>query len=127
MARGEVWAPIEGFPGYTVSDQGRIRDDRGDEVETYIYNRAGERWVFIQKGEWSYRGPVWKLVFADIFRGDHSDIEVQFVDGDLGRPVATNLRLLYPDPDTGEMGILKIKRNRSGYFMIDKRSFIDLG
>lgn len=39
----EIWAPIEGFPQYSVSDQGRVRNDRTDR-RLVKFRTGGDHW-----------------------------------------------------------------------------------
>lgn len=122
----EVWTNIKGFPGYEISSLGQVKDDNHNIIEPYVYGKDGIPWVSFEKGEWSYSGPVWRLVFEGIFVGDHSDIEVSHI-GDPTDNRATNLRLKALNPITGEVGVLKLSRTRQGLWKIDKRRFVDFG
>lgn len=37
----EVWVPIEGFPRYSVSSYGRVRNDETERILTVLKNRGG--------------------------------------------------------------------------------------
>lgn len=58
----EDWAPIEEFPGYSVSSQGRVRNDNFERVLTRLVNQHGIVHVGLVKGRLQYKRGVALLV-----------------------------------------------------------------
>lgn len=95
----EKWTYVEGFPGYLVSDQGRVAGPRGDNIAQRI-DRKGYRSVSLWRGGKSHRRAVQRLV-AEAFIGPRPDgCVVRHRDGDNTHNEATNLR--YGTPTENE-------------------------
>lgn len=62
----ERWLPIDEFPGYSVSDQGRVRNDDTQRIMALVTNRGGVLMVGLFRAGVQYKRAVGKLV-ADRF------------------------------------------------------------
>lgn len=60
------WRPIVSFPGYSVSDTGRVRNDDTDRIMTLMRNQTGIVHVGLTKDRHQYKRAVCRLV-ADAF------------------------------------------------------------
>src|SRR5262245_2607454 len=58
----EMWAPIEDFPDYSVSNQGRIRSDRFDRVLAVSLTQYGLVQVGLRRGHTQHNRSVPLLV-----------------------------------------------------------------
>lgn len=92
---GERWEKIDGYNGrYSVSDQGRIRNDRTGRILTVNYGcrlpsvglsvDGEQRWV-----------PVCLLVARAFVDNPDGQYHVQFIDGDRKNHKADNLEWVY--------------------------------
>lgn len=62
----ERWVPIAEFPGYSVSDHGRVRNDTTGRVMAMLRNQAGVIHVGLVKEGRQYKRSLAKLV-AEVF------------------------------------------------------------
>jgi hypothetical protein len=89
----ERWLPIDEFPGYSISDQGRVRNDFSDRIMVMVRNRAGVLMVGLFKDGVQYKRGVSKLV-AERFL-PHNTLETfntpMHLDGDRTNCAASNL------------------------------------
>ena len=91
---GLTWRPIEGWPGYEVSDAGQVRSNkRGCEWRILTPHVArGYEQVRLCDGERSATKRVHLLV-AEAFLGPKPlDLETRHMDGDRRNNAASNLR-----------------------------------
>lgn len=58
----EAWKPIVTFKGYSVSDQGQIRNDKSDQILALNVNQAGVQFVGLFRNGVQYHRGVAKLV-----------------------------------------------------------------
>ena len=87
----EVWEDIRGFPGYQVSNSGRIRsfidhkgnvDDAPHDITILVNNRTGYAFVHLYSGD-SYKNKyVHRLVAEAFCNRFHDKNEVNHIDGD---------------------------------------------
>lgn len=64
----EQWAPIREFPGYSVSDCGRVRNDDQDRIMCMLVNQAGVVNVGLTKGKKQFKRSVGLLVARAFLR-----------------------------------------------------------
>jgi len=62
----EHWVPLLGYPGYSVSDLGRIRNDKRERVLTVVHTQTNRSFVGLIKDGVQVKRSVSKLV-ADSF------------------------------------------------------------
>jgi len=86
----EIWHPLPGFQGYSVSSRGWVTDPSGELVQPWDKGK-GILWIAIKSEETSYRGPVWKLIMYAFFEGDYRDVTVDYKDGDSYNLALENL------------------------------------
>ena len=84
------WREIEGFPGYTVSRDGRVKTPRGRTMLPQPNGRYG--YLFVQLGRGNRRY-VHRLVAA-AFVASVDGMDVDHIDGDATNNHATNLRVV---------------------------------
>jgi hypothetical protein len=58
----ENWGEIKGFPGYSVSDLGHVRNDETGRVLTILRNQYGTCYVGLTKGRKQHRRSLAQLV-----------------------------------------------------------------
>lgn len=68
----EVWAPIREFPGYSVSNKGRVRNEDTDRILAILINQGGTAHVGMTKGKTQYKRSLGLLV-ARAFLSPHED------------------------------------------------------
>lgn len=87
----ETWAPVEGFPGYQVSDQGRVKSPSGNLIGKPNHARGYVR-VNLPVQQFKL---VHQLVAA-AFLGPSRGAIVRHIDGDPTNNAVTNLRYGLP-------------------------------
>jgi NUMOD4 motif-containing protein len=89
----ERWLEIDEFPGYSISDQGRVRNDRTERLMVLVKNRAGVLMVGLVKDGIQYKRSIAKLV-AERFL-PHNTLETfdtpMHLDGDRTNCAVRNL------------------------------------
>jgi hypothetical protein len=89
----ERWLEIDEFPGYSISDHGRVRNDRTNRIIRLVHNRAGVLMVGLMYEGRQYKRAVAKLV-ADKFL-PHNTLETfdtpMHLDGNRSNCSASNL------------------------------------
>jgi hypothetical protein len=88
-----AWEPLEEFPGYSVSEAGRVRNDDTGHLLALLRNQQGAIHVGIQKDREQYRRSVGLLVakaFLDPPPFDTFNTPIH-LDGDLSNNEASNL------------------------------------
>lgn len=66
----EVWRAIDEFPGYSVSDCGRVRNDENGRIMAILMNQHGVANVGLTKGRVQYKRSV-ALLVATAFMTPH--------------------------------------------------------
>lgn len=64
----EQWSPIREFPGYSVSDTGRVRNDDQDRIMCMLVNQSGVVNVGLTKGKKQFKRSVGLLVARAFLR-----------------------------------------------------------
>lgn len=89
----ERWLPIDEFPGYSVSNLGRVRNDYSKRIIVLVYNKGGVQMVGLVRDGRQYKRGVAKLV-ADRFL-PHNTLETfdtpMHLDGDRTNCAVRNL------------------------------------
>lgn len=85
----EIWKDIEGFPGYQVSNLGRVRNKKTDQIKKQI-DRNGYLHVVLSLNNRSITKKVHRLV-AETFLGKHDDLDVNHIDGCKKNNILYNL------------------------------------
>lgn len=89
----EQWVEIREFPGYAISNLGRVRNEEDDRFKVVSVNQAGVRHVLLMKNRRQHRRAVAGLV-ADAFlprpRYDHFNTLIH-LDGDRSNCAVDNL------------------------------------
>lgn len=68
-----TWEPIRGFPGYSISPQGKVRHDKNKRLVRPRYNQYGTPYVGLMKGWQQYTRSLSRLV-ATTFLSSPTDI-----------------------------------------------------
>lgn len=91
----ERWLQIQDFPGYSVSDQGRVRNDDTDRVLAMVRNQAGVVMVGLMRGGRQYKRGAARLVADHFLPHDGNDTFTTPMhrDGDRMNNAADNLVL----------------------------------
>lgn len=91
----EVWFQVREFPGYSVSDSGRVRNDRSGRILAQVINKECISFVGLSRDNRQYKRAVAPLV-ADAFlpklpsQRDAFDTPIN-LDGDRTNNCVTNL------------------------------------
>jgi len=88
----ERWRAIDGFDGYEVSDQGRVRSVKFSKPR-YLMCVDGGTCVNLRRDKRSVRVSVMRLVSSAFLRGWSPDKWVYHLDGDRGNNAADNLAI----------------------------------
>lgn len=86
----EEWRDIQGSPGYSVSNLGRVRSPRGLILKAQSNGRYGYLWLQLTRRRTEY---VHRLVAA-AFIAPIEGMDVDHRDGDTSNNCASNLRVL---------------------------------
>jgi hypothetical protein len=89
----EHWAPLDSYPGYSVSDQGRVRNDRRDSVLAMARNQNGITYTCLMQDGVQVKRTISRLVAQTFVQNERPG---QFttpihLDGDLTNCQAGNL------------------------------------
>lgn len=87
------WRPIEEFPGYSVSHDGRVRNDKRDRVLAITKNQLGIFQVGLTRGKKQYKRGVALLVaqaYLDLPPSEAFNTPIN-LDGDRSNCAADNL------------------------------------
>jgi len=89
----EEWRPIQGFPGYSVSDGGHVRNDESGQTMSMLVNQGGIVNVGLTKNRVQYKRSVALLVahaFIKTARSFEFNTPIN-LDGDRFNNVVANL------------------------------------
>lgn len=91
----EGWLPLQNYPGYSASDQGRIRNDKRSSVLAVVRMQTGHTYVGLMKDGVQVKRSVAKLITEAFLP---TPIQAHFttpihLDGDLSNCYAENLLL----------------------------------
>ena len=87
----EKWVPINDFPEYEVSDEGRIRNIKTGRIMKSSVNSRGYSQVCLRSNKQQYTKRVHRLV-ADAFHDkDRNDLDVNHIDGNKQNNKMSNL------------------------------------
>jgi hypothetical protein len=89
----ERWLPIDEFPGYSVSNHGRVRNDATNRILIMVVNQAGVLMVGLVKGGRQYKRGVAKMVAERWLPHNTNDAfdTPMHLDGDRTNCAADNL------------------------------------
>ena len=86
----EIWEPLQNFPGYNGSSEGRIMNVRTQRIlKTYVNDRGYER-VCLRRDNQQYNVGVHRVI-AETFLGDHPDLDVRHRDNNRSNNRVDNL------------------------------------
>jgi hypothetical protein len=88
----EVWAEIQGFPDYAVSNHGRVMSTRFGKILTPRVNSYGSYRVVLYRDRKPYDFYVHRLVAAAFIDGYKPELQVKPRDEDYGNSNVYNLR-----------------------------------
>ena len=83
------WQLIPNYPGFHISRDGVVTNDRGEMVEPWV--KDGELWVEFAKYEWSFVGPIWMVMLLGWYDNGFAGISVEYSDGDPNNLTLENL------------------------------------
>lgn len=78
----ELWLPIDGYPNYEASSDGRIRNAKTRRILKPQLNNRGYFQVSLSKDNKEKSFRVHRLVADTFYDGDHSGLDVNHIDGD---------------------------------------------
>lgn len=88
----ETWREIRSFPGYSVSDLGRVRNDVTGRLMTLLQNQHGVLQVGLTKNLTQHRRAVAKLVATAFLQEPPAEFDTPInLDGDRSHNVVENL------------------------------------
>lgn len=80
MGKSEVFLPLPGFSGYSISDQGRVLNNRTGRIRKQVLSNAG----YLVVSFWNHGRPVLKTVHrlvAQAFLGPRAGMQVNHLNG----------------------------------------------
>ena len=86
----ELWKPLNNFPGYEGSTEGRIRNIRTQHIQKPRVNDKGYLKVDVYKNKRRRNVKVSRLI-AEAFHGSHPGMDVRYKDNDRSNVSADNL------------------------------------
>lgn len=90
----EQWKPLEGYPGYSASTYGRIRNDDRDSILAVVRVAGRRCYVGLMQNNVQVKRSLSKLIaetFVENERAEYFDTPIH-LDGDLTNCAARNLR-----------------------------------
>lgn len=88
----EDWKPIEGYPLYEVSDQGRVRNaSTGRIIKPFKNERTGLLWVPLRQGNRQHTKTIHRLVAYTFLFPPYENSVAIHIDGDRENNRADNL------------------------------------
>lgn len=94
----EEWRDIEGYPSYEVSQEGRIRNKRTGYIKKPRVDGWGYHQVTLCRLEDGHKASrsktVHRLVANAFYEGDHSDLQVNHIDGNKTNNHISNLEFV---------------------------------
>lgn len=87
----EEWKKIDGFPNYSVSNYGRVRNDKKDTLMGYSYDAKGYYRVALSKYNKRYARRVHRLVAQAFLPNPQKKEQVNHLDGDKTNNIVSNL------------------------------------
>lgn len=96
----ERWLPVGKFPGYEVSDFGRVRRADNGHIHSPYPNADGRLRVGLHLNGVRKLMVIHRLV-ADAFIGSTDGVDVKHKDGDVANNAASNLICVSPPRDQG--------------------------
>lgn len=80
----EIWTNIKDVPGYEVSSEGRIRNSKTGRIMKTPVNSKGYKVIALRnnsmRNHYSQKS-VHRLVADNFYDGDHTDLDVNHIDG----------------------------------------------
>lgn len=77
----EIWKPIQNFPSYNVSSEGRIMNVKTQRILIPSINDKGQYQACLSKNNVRYNIRIHRVV-AETFLGENPDMDVIHKDGD---------------------------------------------
>lgn len=87
----EEWKKIEGFPNYSVSNLGRVRNDKKNRIMEYSYNAKKYYRVALSKNNKRYARLVHRLVAEAFIPNPDNKPQVNHIDGNKVNNCVNNL------------------------------------
>lgn len=87
----EIWLPIEDYPNYEVSSEGRVRNIKAGKILKQQINHNGYNCLTLRKDKVQYNARVHRLVADAFYDGDHRDLDVNHIDGNKTNNFIGNL------------------------------------
>lgn len=86
----EIWKPLQNFPNYDGSTEGRIRNVRTQRIQKPSLNKNGCLKVSLYKNGKRHTVKVRRAI-ANTFLGEHPDMDVRHKDNDRSNVCVDNL------------------------------------
>ena len=87
----EIWKPVRGFPGYFVSNRGRIKGKKVNILKPKEYTPGDYLWYDLYKNGKRHRLSGHRIVALNFIRRPRKDLEVNHKDGIKGKNRKDNL------------------------------------
>jgi hypothetical protein len=90
----EIWLPLLSYPGYSASDQGRVRNDKRDSILAVVRVKGRRSYVGLMSRGTQVKRSLSRLIcetFVPNQRKEYFDTPIH-VDGDLANCKAVNLQ-----------------------------------
>jgi hypothetical protein len=87
----ETWVPLRDFPGYSLSDEGRVRNDRFNKLRTINHQGGYANVAFFKNGRLSKRTLAYLVAQEFVQRPREHFNSLIYLDGDRRNCKASNL------------------------------------
>lgn len=112
----ERWLPIDAFPSYEVSSNGRIRNSKSNKVLKPFSNQNGYSLVTLYEDGVPHTKKVHRLVTDAFYDGDNTGFQINHIDGDKTNNFIGNLERCTPSENIQhayDTGLRKPPRTKS--------------
>lgn len=118
----ERWKKVKGFPNYSVSDKGRVRDDKRDHIKARRVDRRGYSDISLYDKGKEFHKKVHRLV-AEAFIDNPEEKEfVNHIDGNKLNNSASNLEWVTCSENTQHAYATGLAKPHPTYGMLGKKN-----
>ena len=125
----EIWKTIEEFPIYEINQYGVIRNKRTGHIKKPRKDAWGYQQVGLSKGVHgkTHSKTVHRLVANTFYDGDHSDLQVNHIDGNKTNNFIGNLELISGSANVKHAYDTHIRKPSGGRGPIRKIRIVETG
>ena len=124
-----IWITLEEFPIYEINQYGDIRNKRTGHIKKPSVDKWGYHQVHLSKGIHgkSHSKTVHRLVATTFYDGDHSNLQVNHIDGNKQNNFIANLELVTGSENVKHAYDTHIRKPSGGRGPIRKIRIVETG